>query len=386
MNILIIHNKYSQKGGEEAVVAFQQQLLEKNGHAVYLYTRDYNEMKSWWLGRIGGVFSAIYNPRSIKDLKGMINSFQPEIAILHNLYPVISPTIIPFLKKNNVRTIQILHNYRLFCPIGTFYTKGFICEKCAGSRREWNCLLNRCNNGSFFQSMSYTLRNLIVRRLNYFKSVEHFIALSYFQKSKFVLNGFDEFKISVIPNSFFPYPVNDVDFEKRDYIGFAGRLTQEKGIFDFIQLARLMPNYQFKVAGRQTEVLDAEPIPQNLKFAGFLNSTELIDFYSHSKVLIFPSLWYEGFPMTLLEAFSCKTPLIVYNLSVMPEIVEDSKEGFVVEVGDFPKMIEKVELLSIDKQVWTLTSENAQQKYLTKYTVQSYYLQLMSVINSKTQN
>ena len=381
MNILIIHNKYSQKGGEEGVVAFQQQLLEKNGHAVCLYIRDYNEMKSWWLGRIGGVFSAIYNPRSLKDLKGIFNSFQPEIAILHNLYPVISPAIIPFLKKNKVRTVQILHNYRLFCPIGTFYTKGFICEKCTGKGKEWNCLLNRCNNGSFFQSLSFTLRNAIARRLHYFKSVDHFIALSYFQKAKFVSNGFDESKISVIPNSFFPKLINKVDFEKRDYIGFVGRLTQEKGIFDFIQLARLMPNYQFKVAGKKTKCLEDVSIPQNLKFAGFLSSSELIDFYSHAKALIFPSLWYEGFPMTLLEAFSCKTPVIVYNLSVMPEIVEDGKEGFVVEIGDFSKMIEKVELLFRDKRLWTLISDNAQQKYLNKYTVQSYYLQLMTALN-----
>ena len=372
MKILIIHNNYSQKGGEEAVVAFQKRILEDNGHQVQLYIRDYNEMKHWRFGRVSGMFSALYNPASIRDLKKIIQIFQPEVAILHNLFPVISPTIIPFLRKNKIRTIQILHNYRLLCPIGTFYTNGQICEKCTVRGREWNCLRNRCNDG-FFQSLSFTIRSFVARKRNYFGSVDRFVALSDFQKNKLVENGFDASRIAVIPNSLFSTVKIEPDEEKRDFIGFAGRLTPEKGIFDFIELARLMPDYEFRAAGKQTAILENVDIPHNLKFEGFLDSFQLRNFYRHTKIIVFPSRWYEGFPMTLLEAFSSKTPVITYNLSVMPEIVEDEKEGFVVEIGDIQKISEKINRLFSDYQLWKEFSENALCKFERQYSVQSYY-------------
>jgi len=374
MKILIIHNNYNQRGGEETVVAFQQKLLEENGHQVQLYTRDYNEMKRWWLGRGGGLFTSLYNPSSIRDLRKIINEFQPEVAILHNLFPIISPAIIPFLKKQGVRTVQILHNYRLLCPIGTFFTNGEICEKCTTKGREWHCLQNRCNGG-FFQSLSFTLRQLYARKRNYFGGVDQFIALSDFQKNKLVANGFDASKIAVIPNAVGAGSARPT--EPRNFIGFVGRLTPEKGIFDFIELARLMPDYDFRVAGKQTAILDDIDIPKNLTFEGFLNAEQLQDFYSRAKVIVFPSRWYEGFPMTLLEAFRCKTPVIVCNLSAMPEIVENEKEGFVVEIGDIQKMAKKIEVLFSDDALWTRLSENALHKFETKYSVQSYYDKLI---------
>jgi len=376
MKILIIHNNYSQKGGEEAVVAFQQKILEENGHQVQLYIRDYNEMKRWRFGRVSGMFSALYNPNSIKDLKKIIQTFQPEVAILHNLFPIISPAIIPFLKKNKIRMVQILHNYRLLCPIGTFYTNGQICEKCTGRGREWNCLLNRCNGG-FFQSLSFTLRSMFTRKRNYFGAVDQFLALSDFQKNKLISNGFDASRIAVVPNSLSSTIEIEPTDEKRDFVGFAGRLTPEKGIFDFIELARLTPDYEFRVAGKQTAILDSVDIPHNLKFEGLLGASQMENFYLRAKVIVFPSRWYEGFPMTLLEAFSCKTPVIVYNLSVMPEIVADGKEGFVVKIGDVQKMREKIILLFSDYQLWKEISENALHKFERQYSVQSYYKKII---------
>ena len=121
MKILIIHNYYSQRGGEETVVEFQKQLFDKNGDQVQLYTRNYAEMKKWWLGKMGGTFTSIFNYRSRRELNQVIEEFKPDIAILHNLYPIISPSIIPFLSKKGVKVVQVLHNYRLFCPIGIFY-------------------------------------------------------------------------------------------------------------------------------------------------------------------------------------------------------------------------------------------------------------------------
>ena len=68
MNFLIVHNYYSAQGGEESVVEFQKKLLEEKGHQVELYTRNYHEMKNWKFGKMGGMFTSVYNKKSFDDV------------------------------------------------------------------------------------------------------------------------------------------------------------------------------------------------------------------------------------------------------------------------------------------------------------------------------
>lgn len=236
MNILIIHNYYSIQGGEESVVAFQKKLLESKGHNVLVYTRDYHEMKQWKWGKIGGLITSIYNRKSINDINQILDDFNPAIALIHNVFPIISPAIIPFLKNKGVRVYQVVHNYRLFCPIGIFYRNHHICHDCLQFGREWNCLFHKCNQ-SIAASFSYACRAYFVRKLHYFKSVSKFIVLSDFQKQILIENGYHNIPIEVIPNSFIPktnITFDQIDFSKKVKIGFVGRLTKEKGFYDFV--------------------------------------------------------------------------------------------------------------------------------------------------------
>ena len=122
MKFLIIHNRYSRPGGEEGVVALQRQLLESRGHTVLLYERSYDEIRTWRFGRLTSLFSALYNRRSVLDIREIVRREQPDAAIVHNLFPVISPAILPELRKARVRVLMTLHNYRLVCPTGLFHT------------------------------------------------------------------------------------------------------------------------------------------------------------------------------------------------------------------------------------------------------------------------
>ncbi|MDD4684310.1 MAG: glycosyltransferase family 4 protein [Bacteroidales bacterium] len=381
MNILIIHNIYSSKGGEEGVVELQEKLLRSKGHNVLLYTREYSEMKKWLLGRFGGLFTSIHNPKSHRDLKKIISSFKPDIAILHNLFPIISPSIIPLLNKNKIPTWQIVHNYRLLCPIGIFYTKGEICQECLGFGREWNCLKNNCT-GSYFASLSLAIRGLFTRKLKYYNKVDYFYTLSLFQKKKLIDNGFAVDKIRNLPNTFMPkQKVEEVNLEEKEYIGFVGRLTKEKGLFDFIEIARQMPEYSFRVAGERTKESENLDFPSNIKFEGFLNQKQMAEFYKKTKLILFLSRWYEGFPLVLLEAMYNYTPIIVNNLSVMAEVVEDRKQGFVVEIGDTALIKKYIEEIYNNKDLYKELSFNARKRFEDNYSVENYYNRLMKTNN-----
>ena len=382
MNILIIHNYYSTRGGEESVVEFQKQLLESKGHHVFLYTRHYNEMNNWLLGKSWGTFTSIFNRKSRKDLNKIICDFQPEVAILHNLFPIISPSIIPYLSKRGIRVFQVVHNYRMFCPIGILYNKDQICHKCLNVGRELNCTINKCND-SFLQSLSYSIRSYFVRKLNFYKNVDRFIVLSQFQKSLFIENGFREEKIEIIPNAYTPkckIDFSDINLEEKLNIGFVGRLTQEKGFFDFVELARQTPEYNFCVAGDYSHLPKTFEKPTNLTFDGLLNAEKLYDFYKKCRVILFLSHWYEGFPMVILESMQNYTPLIVTNLGVMPEIIQHGKNGFVVSVGDLQSIRNHIVTLFSDTEIYQQMAILGKQKCEEIYSVDNYYEKLMIAI------
>ena len=385
MNILIVHNYYSVQGGEESVVAFQKKLLESKGHDVVVYSRNYHEMKQWKLGKIGGLITSIYNRRSINDINQILEDFNPEIALIHNLFPIISPSIIPFLRDKAVRVYQIIHNYRLFCPIGIFYRNHHICHNCLKLGREWNCLIHKCNQ-SLAASFSYSCRAYFVRKLNYFRSVSKFLVLSDFQKQMLIENGYKNIPIEVIPNSFIPKTninIDQIDFAKKIKIGFVGRLTKEKGFYDFIEIARRLPQYLFQVAGDYSQLDHSIEIPSNIEFKGLLNQDQLSEFYENTKVLLFLSRWYEGFPMVLLEAMHHCTPLIVTNLGVMPEVIEHEVNGFVVKAGDYEAIEKRIQMIYSNNDQYLEFAITGKKRSEEFYSSERYYERLMLAVSEE---
>lgn len=377
MKILIIHNIYSTVGGEESVVSFQKQLLESKGHNVKIYSREYKDMNYWLLGKAWGTFTSIYNPRSKRDLNKIIKDFSPQIAILHNLLPIISPSIIPFLKHKGIKIWQIVHNYRIYCPLGTFFANGDICQKCLGKYKELNCILNNCT-GSIISSTSFSFRNFYIRKFNYYKYVDKFFPLSEFQRNLLIENGLDRNKVITLPNSFMYDEKHDnkYDTKKKKNIGFVGRLTKEKGILDFIEIAKLLPEYEFTVAGKTTKYLDNIQIPSNLKFLGYLNKNQLEDFYSSCKVLLVLSRWYEPFGLVIIESMYKQTPTIVYNIGAMPEIIDDNVDGYIVEIGDYKSIIIKIKEMFFDQNNYERIIKNCLIK-VEKYSAEKYYNKLI---------
>ncbi len=254
MIFLIIHNEYQNRGGEESVVEFQRNLLQQQGHKVLLYIRNYHELGDTSWGKIKSIFTSIYNPKSIRDIKRIVKQEKPDIAIIHNVFSIISPAIIPILKKMNVKVWQVVHNYRMFCPIGIFFHNGEICEKCLKIGREIHCAKNNCTNNSI-QSWAFAFKFFMVRKLNYYKSVDKFLCLNRKQKKQLNQYGIKENRLHLLPNAISGFPLQETKpKEEKIYIGFAGRLTKEKGFEDLIKLAKLLPNYVFRVAGDTREI------------------------------------------------------------------------------------------------------------------------------------
>lgn len=377
MRFLIIHNEYSVRGGEEAVVEFQKNLLELHGHHVTVYRRSYAEMGSWLLGKAGGMFTSVFNPRSLRDLKKLCDHNVFDVAIVHNVFPVISPVVIPFLKGRGIRVLQVLHNYRLFCPVGTFYRDGHICEDCTGRGREWNCFRKRCTGGAV-SALSFAIKFRLVRLLNYYGGVDRFLCLNARQADLTgrYLKASD--KVRILPNAVKVSESERRQASQRKYVSFVGRLSEEKGFFDFLKIAVMMPDCEFRVGGECNANLNVE-IPSNVVFCGFLKGEELRELYAGSRAVLVLSKWYEPFGLVAVEAMNEGTPVIAYDLSGMGDMVQDGRCGFVVGLCDLEAVREKIRMLFENEALFEVLSDNACKRVREGYSEQVYYERLIEL-------
>lgn len=384
MKVLMIHNKYGKHSGEEAVVDAQIKLLEENGHKVVSYFRSSEEIDTMSFGKAKAFFLGIKNTKTIADIKKIIHEEQPNLVHVHNLYPIISPAILPVIKSFGIPIAMTIHNYRLLCPNGLFFTKGAICEKCTGPSKELNSIFNNCE-GSLFKSTGYALRNFWARvTKKYEHYIDAYLCLNEFQKDKLIQNGFEQNKCHVIPNFYRKELENKrYAYEDKSYVAFAGRISPEKGLPILLNAAKKLPDIPFHLAGlMRPSYKDELEIPSNVVLKGMLNPDEMKTFYEKAKILAHTSICYEGFPMVFPEAMAYKLPIIAPNLAGYPEIVEDGYNGFLFEPEDSDDLAFKINSIFNDKERLQTLGENGFNKVSKKYNKQFYFEMLLEAYNS----
>ncbi len=385
MKICIVHNEYGKFSGEEAVVQSLLRLLTEHGHEVRYFSRSSAEIPGMRLGNIRAFFGGIFSFSSKKAMRRCLREFKPDIVHVHNLFPLISPSVLGVCRRAGVPVVMTAHNYRLVCPNGLHMNDGRVCEKCCGGR-EYHCLLNNCE-GSYFKSLGYFLRNYAARKLRLFKrNVSMFACLTEFQKQRLIEEEFDTAKIAVIPNM-----VGDGSIEPSksvgDYVGFVGRISPEKGVDALVEAARGLPEIRFKAAGAfdRMKALVADS-PENFEFIGLVKYEKISEFYKLSRAVLLPSVWFEGFPMILLEAMLTAKPIIASRIGGIPEIVEDGVTGLLFEPGNADELAAKVKTLWENPDLCRQMGQAGRKKALREYSSEKYYSRLMDVYNKVLDN
>lgn len=380
MRYLIIHNRYSKVGGEEGVVEKQCAILRSHGHTVQTYIRSYDETLLWRFPRIGRLFSALYSRQSVRDIENIVTKYDPEVAIVHNLYPVISPAILPVLHSRGVRIVMTLHNYRLFCPIGLCYNKRGICQRCGSSPMgELNCLFNKCE-GTMAGSLAFALRGAWARIGGYYRrNVDRYMALSTFQRDKLIqYAALPAERVDIVPNcidtELMPKPE---DTKQQDFIGYVGRLSVEKGIDLLFEVARRMPEVEFRVAGERSDGFAIEQIPSNIKLVGFLSKQELATFYTQSRAVILTSLCWDNFPLSVIEAMYYHRAVIVPNLAALSEIIGEGACGLLYRAGSVEQLKQAISRVVGDREMCHRLGEAAHRRVVEEYSAERYYRSLI---------
>lgn len=378
-NILIVHNYYQIPGGEDTVVANEKKMLEEHGHKVVLYSRNNSELKEMSkLQKLILPLSTIFNLRTYRDVKRLIKAEHIDIVHIHNTLSLISPAVYYAARAMKVPVIQTIHNFRLLCPGATFYRDGRICEDCV-SKGLMCAVKHSCYRNSKLQTLACVISTKIHRMTGIYGKI-NYICLTEFNKEKLLqLKQIKADRVFVKPNFVEASMDKIISYEDREnQFIFAGRLDKLKGIDILFEAWRQMGATAPKLIVCGTGPMEQwcrdflEDNPDcNIEMIGFVPNKEAKKLIANSKALILPTQWYEGFPMTIVEAYSVGTPVICSNLGNAGSLIEDGVNGVKFQYDSADSLIQAVE--RFEQLPRERFGENAYMKYRIQYAQDRNY-------------
>jgi glycosyltransferase involved in cell wall biosynthesis len=374
MKILILHNKYKIPGGEDSVVLNESALLKQFGHdveVVYFTNDDINGSKQ----KVATGLNAVYSRSANQKIKTVIEKFKPDVIHVHNTFPKISPSIFYLANELKIPIVQTIHNYRLVCPGALLLREEQVCEACVNSKFAYKSIVNKCYRNSAIESTIVATVNFVHNTLGTLQNkISRFIVLSDFAKQKLKNSTLQlsDSHFAIKPNF-----VEDKDFNhnRQNVFLFVGRLSTEKGL-DVLLEAFSQTSHPLAIIGGgplEAKVMDYASKHSNIEYLGFQSSDVVIEKMKHCKALVFPSIWYEGMPMTILEAFSTGCPVIASKLGAMEELIEHEINGLHFEAASANDLIKQLDLITDDMSL------NARNSYLEHYTPEANYKQLIDI-------
>ena len=374
LRVLIAHNRYQLRGGEDAVVEAERDLLRANGHAVETYERSNDELRH--TGAIRGAMESWWSPATNADLAGLIARFKPDVLHVHNTLARISPSIFYAAARHRLPTVMTLHNFRLLCPQGLLLRDGRPCEDCVG-RLPWRGVAHGCYRNSRVQT-AVVAAGVVghVWAGTWRSRVDRFIALNAFCRDRFIAGGLPADKLRIKPNFVdLPPPVEHA----RQGLLFVGRLSEEKGVHVLAEALQLRPlTESLLVAGEGplASVLSGLPGVEQL---GPQSSDAVFDRMRTARALILPSIWYENFPRTLVEAYACGLPVIASRLGAMAALVQQGQTGLLFNPGDAADLARVLAWALAHPEELARMGQQARHRYESELTGASNYHQLLNI-------
>jgi glycosyltransferase involved in cell wall biosynthesis len=382
LRILIAHNRYQQQGGEDFVVENERKLLASKGHRIHLLQVD-NDHIQGPLSQIQAAADCIYSVKSKRAMASAIADFQPEIVHIHNLFPTMSTSVLQACSEARVPYVRTINNFRMICPKGILYRDGAVCESCVGKRFGWPGVAHACYRSSRAGSLVVALASFTDRkRVESGSIMQHYIVgLTEFGKSKLIEGRIPKAVYHVKPNFLFEDP--GVGTGDGGYFVFVGRLVPEKGIDTLLEAWRHSCSGQrLKIAGTgplSSACIEASVENPNVEFMGQLARDQTKELIQHASAMIFPSVWYEGFPMSILESLASGTPVIASELGSMAHTLIHGRTGLHFIPGDASSLSEQVLSFSADQDLQSRLRIGAREDYELKYTADINYSRLIDI-------
>ena len=374
MKILVVHNRYHYRGGEDTVVDAEVSLLRSHGHDVLIYSRDNHELQA--MSRRAAAMGVLWSRRTVSDIRTLQKDFQPDLIHSHNTFPLISPSLYAIAHALRIPVVQTLHNFRLLCPQAMLLRDGVSCEACVG-HLPWRAVVHRCYRQSFPQS-AITATMIFMHRLRgtWVHQVSRYIVLNQLCRDKFVQGGLPFERMRIKPN--FVQAQGEPEWTGRCGGLFIGRLSPEKGLHTLALAMQQLSSIQIDVFGNGPLQSLVEGTP-GLHYRGYHDAATLQQRLRRAAYLVMPSTGVESFGLAAIEAFACGTPVIASRHGGLMEIVVHGKTGLLVQPGDADALANAIAYAEAHPDRMLAMGRAAHDTYLRCYTPETNYVLLMRI-------
>jgi glycosyltransferase involved in cell wall biosynthesis len=382
MRILCVHNQFEQYGGADAVFAADEKMLAGHGEVV-TYTRHSKEIISAPpMEKLGLGVDTLYSRRTVREVTDLVKRFRPEIAYVHNVFPLISPSLYSVLYRLGVPSVHIIHDYRLFCPNSRFYINDQICELCKLGNY-WSAVRKRCVRGSTAYSALYASSLYLSKKMGLSRKIGGYICLTEFTKSLLLQCEVPEDKLYVCPN-YIDTSEYTPQFGGGEYVLYLGGLYRDKGVMTAAKAFAKLPHIPFKFVGTgaaEQELRDfiASNQLSNLEVVGFKAGQEKLDYLRNSMFTIVPSPFYETFGMVVLEAYASGKPVVASAIGSLPYIVHPDQTGLLFQRQDADDLAAKIGWLFDRPEEIVRMGRNARSLVESKYDSRLRYPSLQAI-------
>lgn len=382
--VLFVHNRYQTRGGEDSVFDTESALFESRGHRVARFEMNNADLPASPSATEKVMLAAktIWSRDAQKRLQEVIADFQPDVIHFHNTLPQISPAALRTAHESGAAVLQTLHNFRLVCPSGLMYRDGKPCESCLHQPVPVSSVIHACYRGSRAQSATVAAMTAVHRAAGtWTKHVDLFLSPSQFLKEKVVEGGIPAEKVMIKPN--FVYPDPQEGTHQGDFVLFAGRLTQTKGIETLLRAYETnsegLPPLVIAGGGDLEHLAEAAAVKDSrISFLGMQPREEILGLMGHARALVFPSVWYENFPMAITEALGRGLPVVSSHIGALPEMVQDGVNGLLFEPGDANDLATKLRTIAAGGIGVAAMGQAARHSYTSQYSVERGYELLLT--------
>jgi len=350
--------------GVEIVCLGQHDLLGNPWRAAAAFQGTWNLAAEWRLAKL------------LKTLpKG------ETIVHVHGWAKALSPSIARPIAASGLLAVYTIHEYFLFCPNGGFYNYQTN-EVCPLTPLSSECLKTNCDSRNYARKLWRSARLIVAQQYARLPEIfSDYICISNFQQqivAPYLPKGV---RVHLVSN---PIDCEDLGPKENPASGdliFVGRLSPEKGVLLLAQASQL--------AGVSPVIVGDGPIMGELKqrfphmrFLGWQAPERARELMRSARALAFPSLWYEGQPLTVLESKALGTPVIVSDVCAGREEIEDGTTGLWFKGGDVTSLANALQRIKNDFLVAQLSMAAYESFWRDPFTLDRHVGRLMLVYES----
>jgi glycosyltransferase involved in cell wall biosynthesis len=358
-------------GHEVAVFAMADPRNRPSPWSKYFVSHvDFSQPKISWTGIqvLGRMFWSFEAERKMREL---LEDFHPDVIHLHNIYHQLSPSILRPMRQSGIPVVQTLHDYALISPNYSLFANGKICED-GKNGNYFSLISHRAIKHSLLASFADVMAYVVTGGSKpYLTTVKQFIS-----PSKFLGHYVQSWLGRDIPVTTLPNFVETIpqSIKKESRLIYVGRLSQEKGV-DVLLRAMQDISLPLDIVGTGPEMDRLQNMARalqlrNVFWHGKLQPTEVARMLSRSIASIVPSVWYENYPLSILESLAQGTPVIGSDIGGIPELVTTGVTGELFSAGDVHGLHEALKKVEAHPEEWKKMSEQCQSSVAEKSTNQ----------------